>query len=42
MNKYLEHFKRILLAKPELAYEYLDEEYKNERFGSYEYFNNYV
>lgn len=41
-KKYLEYYKRIMLCKTELAYEYLDETYKEERFGSYEDFEEYV
>lgn len=37
-----EHIKCLMLVKPELAYEYLDEEYKQNRFGSYDNFRNYV
>lgn len=43
--KYLQMFnnmKNLLILKPELLYEYLDEEYKKERFGNVEYFKQYV
>ena len=41
-KKHLENYKKILLCLPELAYEYLDDEYKQERFGSYEKFQEYL
>ena len=41
-KKYLAHYKKILLGKPQLAFEYLDENYKNQRFGDYEYFTKYI
>lgn len=36
------NIKRLLLVKPEVAYEYLDDDYKNERFGNYQYFKQYI
>lgn len=36
------NIKRLLLVKPEVAYNFLDEDYKAKRFGSYEYFNEFV
>ena len=36
------NYKRIILAKPELAYQYLDDDYKKERFENYENFYNYI
>ena len=40
--KYLENYKKILLAKPELAYEYLEDEYKSKRYESYDDFYNHI
>lgn len=39
---YLERFKCISIAKTEEAYNSLDEEYRNARFGSYNNFKQYV
>ena len=36
------NIKRLMLIKPDVAYSYLDEEYKKNRFGSYENFENYI
>ena len=41
-KEYMNLYKRILLAKPELAYEYLNKEYRDLRFGKFENFNNYI
>lgn len=41
-KEHLNVYKNILLCLPELAYEYLDDEYKQERFGSYEKFQEYL
>ena len=41
-REYLQTYKKIILAWPELAYEYLDDEYKELRFGSYENFTEYI
>lgn len=41
-KEYLLNFKKIMLCKPELAYQYLDEEYKKERFETYNDFYNYI
>lgn len=38
-NKYLDSYKKMILSNSKLAYEYLDTEYKNARFGSYEKFH---
>ena len=35
-------YKRLALAKPELAYSFLDEEYRNTRFGSLENYEKYI
>ncbi|MBR3003063.1 MAG: hypothetical protein IKF38_05865 [Clostridia bacterium] len=37
-----QHMKRLMLSRPDIAYEYLDKNYKNERFGSYDKFLEYV
>lgn len=36
------NMKRLMLAKPEIAYQNLDEDYKINRFGDYEYFKKFV
>lgn len=41
-REYMNTFKRMTLARTELAYEYLDTEYKEKRFGNYEVFAQYV
>ena len=41
-KEHLEAYKKVLLCLPELAYEFLDEDYKQERFGSYERFQEYL
>lgn len=41
-KEHLNSFKKMILALPELAYEYLDDEYKQERFGNYEKFEEYL
>lgn len=41
-TKFFEHLKRLILSKPDIAYEKLDKNYRNKRFGSYEYFEQYV
>ena len=41
--KYLEYFKKITLEYPQIAYEnYLDEEYREKRFGSLENYKKYI
>lgn len=42
MNEYVQTYKRMLLAKPEIAYNFLDSEYREKRFGSLEGFKEYV
>lgn len=39
---YLNKYKKLSIAKPELAYKYLDEEYRKKRFGSLENFEEYI
>lgn len=41
-KEYLNTYKRLALAKPEFAYEYLDTEYKEKRFENVERFKKYV
>ena len=41
-KEYFNTFKRIMLANPKLAYEFLDEEYRDKRFGSLESFEEYI
>lgn len=41
-KNYFTNFKRIMLSKPELAYNYLDKEYREKRFGDVEVFKKYV
>lgn len=41
--KYLEHFKKITLEYPQIAYEnYFDEEYREKRFGNLENYKKYI
>lgn len=42
VKEYMNNLKRMMLAKPELAYEHLDEEYRNKRFGSLDKFKEYI
>ncbi len=41
-NKYLDSFKKMMLGNSSLAYEYLEENYKNKRFGTYEKFEYWI
>ena len=41
-QKYIDYYKKILLAVPKLAYNYLEEDYKEKRFGDYETFYKYI
>ena len=41
-QKYMDYYKKIVLVSPKLAYEYLDNDYKEKRFGDYEAFTKYV
>lgn len=34
--------KRLMLSRPEISYSYLDEEYRNKRFGSLENYTKYI
>lgn len=41
-QKYFTFYKKLMLKDSETAYNYLDEEYRNKRFGSIEEFKSYV
>lgn len=41
-QKYFTYYKSMMLENPETAYEMLEEEYRNKRFGSLDEFKNYV
>ena len=41
-REYMNLYKRVLLVKPELAYNYLDKEYREVRFGNVENFKKYI
>ena len=41
-NQYLDSYKKMLLGNPDLAYEYLDEEYKVKKFGDIDTFKQYI
>ena len=43
ISKYLDYFKKITLEYPQIVYEnYLEEEYREKRFGSLENYKNYI
>ena len=42
VKKYIDTFKKIILAKPDIAYNLLEEEYRNARFANLEEFEEYV
>lgn len=41
-SKYLDRYKKTILARPNIAYEYLEEEYRNKKFDNIEEFNKYI
>ena len=41
-QKYFSYYKSLMLNNPEKAYEMLDEEYRNKRFGSVDEFKSYI
>lgn len=41
-GQYLLIQKRLMLSRPEISYNYLDEEYKNKRFGTLENYKRYI
>ncbi len=42
INKYLDSFKNMMLSNSSLAYEYLEENYKNAKFGNYNNFKQWI
>ena len=42
VKNYMDNYKRVVLVKPELIYERLNEEYREKRFGSVEEFEIYI
>lgn len=42
IKEVLNTYKRLMLAKPDLAYEYLDDSYKEKKFGNVDNFINYI
>ena len=41
-QKYFTYYKNLMLENPETAYEMLEEEYRNKRFGNVDEFKNYI
>lgn len=41
-KEYIQAYKKMALSYPELAYEYLNKEYREKRFGDFEAFKNYI
>ena len=41
-KKYIDYYSKISLARPDLAYQLLDEEYRNARYGTLEAFKKYI
>ena len=42
IRRYINRYKRLAIACPEIAYNYFDKEYREKRFGSVENFKKYV
>lgn len=42
VKKYLENYRFLAINYPDIAYEYLEEKYKNKRFGSFEKYKEYL
>ena len=42
IKKYMDYYKKLALGTPKDAYQLLDKEYRQKRFGSLENYNNYV
>ena len=42
VKKYIDVYKKLSLSNPEIAYEFLEEEYKTKRFGNLEKYKKYV
>lgn len=41
-RQYVDYYKKLSLGKPEVAYNLLDKEYRDKRFGSLENYKNYI
>ena len=41
-RKYMDYYKKLVLSNPEEAYDHLDEEYRDKRFGSLEELEKYI
>lgn len=41
-QKYFTYYKKLMQENPDMAYDLLNEEYRNKRFGSVEEFKNYI
>lgn len=41
-RQYLDYYKKLALGRPDIAYDLLNEEYRNERFGSLEAYEQYI
>lgn len=41
-RNYLDYYKKLILGKPDIAYDLLNEEYKQKRFGSLEKYKQYI
>lgn len=42
VNRYINDFKTMMIVKPDIAYELLDKDYREKRFGSYNNFKEYI
>ncbi len=42
ITTYLDYYKKMTIGNPELAYQYLDDEYREKRFGTLDNFKEYV
>lgn len=42
VNQYIKVYKNMFISNPELAYQYIDNEYKDKRFGSIENYKKYI
>jgi len=42
VQKYFTYYKRLMQENPDMAYELLEEEYRNKRFGNIETFKDYI
>lgn len=41
-KQYLDYYKKLALGRPDIAYNLLDEEYRNKRFGNLEAYEQYI